>query len=156
MKERRIVPMTSELVPQVAALERQTFSEPWSEQSLLQAAEDVRYRYLVCLEERRVVGYAGLLLASEEGQVTNVAVCPGERGQGVGTWLMQALKEEAGKQGAELLFLEVRAGNRAAQHVYEKVGFTAVGYRRGFYRKPPEDAVVMLCRTEGQRAGKLL
>lgn len=151
----RIVPMTPELVPQVAALEQATFSEPWSEQSLLQAALDERYRYLVCLEDDRLVGYAGLLLVSDEGQVTNVAVRPQRRGQGVATRLMEALKEEAKKRGAKRLFLEVRAGNSAARHVYEKSGFTAVGLRRGFYRKPPEDAVVMLFDMDGQRESLL-
>ncbi|MDO4318149.1 MAG: ribosomal protein S18-alanine N-acetyltransferase [Lachnospiraceae bacterium] len=150
MKPLRIVPMTPEHVPQVAALEQATFSEPWSEQSLLQAALDERYRYLVCLEDERLVGYAGLLLASDEGQVTNVAVRPQRRGQGVGTRLMEALKEEAKKRGAKRLFLEVRVGNAAARHVYEKSGFVAAGIRRGFYRKPPEDAVVMLYETDGQ------
>ncbi len=144
MEAMQIVPMTAEWVPQVAAMEQITFSEPWSEQSLRDAAEDERYCYLLCMEGGKVLGYAGLLLVGDEGQVTNVAVLSEHRGKGIGTKLMQALTAYGRERGVANFFLEVRAGNTNAQGLYAKCGFAAVGRRRGFYRMPPEDAIVMV------------
>lgn len=144
MEAMQIVPMTDKWVPQVAAIEQMTFSEPWSEQSLYDAAKDERYCYLLCIENDKVLGYAGLLIVGDEGQVTNVAVLPECRGKGIGTKMMQAMTAYGRERGVSNFFLEVRAGNTNAQGLYAKCGYVAVGRRKGFYRMPPEDAIVMV------------
>ena len=144
-EEWRIVPMTAEHVPQVAAYEKEIFSEPWSEESLFQAVYEDAYCYLVCVKEQQVAGYAGLLCSLDEGQITNIAVGKRYRGQGFGALLVRALCAQAKERGITKLFLEVRAGNETARRLYEKNGFLAVGRRPGFYRKPAEDAIVMFC-----------
>lgn len=144
MNDIRIVSMTRELVPQVAAMERTTFSEPWSEQSLYDAVKDEKYCYKLCVLDEKVLGYAGLLVVGDEGQITNVAVSEEYRGRGIGTMLMNALAVYGKGRGVSGLFLEVRAGNTNAQRLYTKCGFLPVGRRKGFYRMPPEDAIVMM------------
>ena len=78
-----------------------------------------------------------------EGDVTNIAVFPEYRGQGIGAALTKALLVEGRKRGMNAFTLEVRVGNQAAIHIYEKLGFRSEGVRKGFYEKPKEDALIM-------------
>ena len=43
--------------------------------------------------------------------------------------LLESLLEELGKRGIRTLFLEVSDANRAAQNLYEKLGFERIGLR---------------------------
>ena len=78
-----------------------------------------------------------------EGDVTNIAVFPEYRGRGIGAALTKALIVEGRKRGMNAFTLEVRVGNQAAIHIYEKLGFRSEGVRKGFYEKPKEDALIM-------------
>ena len=78
-----------------------------------------------------------------EGDVTNIAVFPEYRGRGIGAALTKALLVEGRKRGMNAFTLEVRVGNQAAIHIYEKLGFRSEGVRKGFYEKPKEDALIM-------------
>ena len=78
-----------------------------------------------------------------EGDVTNIAVFPEYRGRGLGAALTKALLVEGRKRGMNAFTLEVRVGNQAAIHIYEKLGFRSEGVRKGFYEKPKEDALIM-------------
>lgn len=140
----RIVPLTKELVSEVAAIEAMCFSEPWSEQAYLEACEKEDYLYLAALDEAgHAIGMCGLMIGPFEAEVMNVAVHPDYRGQGIAMCLMQALLEAGDARGVKEYTLEVRVGNAAAIHVYETCGFVGEGVRPGFYRKPAEDALIM-------------
>lgn len=75
--------------------------------------------------------------------MTNIAVFPEYRGRGIGAALTKALLVEGRKRGMNAFTLEVRVGNQAAIHIYEKLGFRSEGVRKGFYEKPKEDALIM-------------
>lgn len=140
----RIVPLTKELVPEVADIEAICFSEPWSEQAYLEACDKEEYLYLVAVDEAgHAVGMCGLIIGLFEAEVMNVAVHPDYRGQGIAQKLMDALIEAGDRQGVKEYTLEVRVGNASAIHVYEAHGFVGEGVRPGFYRKPVEDALIM-------------
>ena len=140
----KIVPLTKDLVPQVAAIEAISFSEPWSEASYMEACEKEDYLYIVATEESgRVVGMCGLIIGPFEAEVMNVAVHPDYRGQGIAGQLMDALLAAGEAHGVKEFTLEVRAGNAAAIHVYEAHGFVGEGIRPRFYSKPTEDALIM-------------
>lgn len=126
-------------IADIAALERQCFAEPWSEAALRE--ELGRGIFLAAVEDGTAVGYAGCQIVLDEGYITNVAVSPAFRRRGVAERLLTELLERA----RELAFvtLEVRASNAAAVALYEKLGFARVGVRRGFYRQPTEDALLM-------------
>lgn len=142
--EIRIVPLTRELVPEVAAIEALCFSEPWSEEAYREACEKENYLYLVALDEAgHAVGMCGLIIGPFEAEVMNVAVHPDYRGQGIAQRLMDALMAAGDKRGVKEYTLEVRVGNASAIHVYEAHGFVGEGIRPGFYRKPVEDALIM-------------
>lgn len=130
-------------IPQAAELERKYFSVPWSEAGLAESLARQEYLFLVAEEEGRVVGYGGLLLVMDEGDVTNIVIEENYRGRGLGKALTGALMEEGKRLGLRAFTLEVRVGNEAAIHVYEQLGFRPEGIRKRFYEKPTEDALIM-------------
>lgn len=99
--------------------------------------------FLVAEHEGTVLGYLGCQTVLDEGYITNVAVSPERRRQGIGERLLAELLLRAQNAGLAFVTLETRMGNEAAISLYEKAGFIKVGVRRGFYRNPPEDAVLM-------------
>lgn len=94
--------------------------------------------------EPRVIAFATVFFAPEEGQIVNVATHPDSRRRGAGHKLMDAIEADARARGFTLLSLEVRVSNEPAIHLYEAHGFTKEGVRKGFYTAPREDAFVML------------
>lgn len=128
---------------QIAELEALCFSEPWSEKSLELLLGESATGF-VCVSEERVLAYGGMLIAPDEGQITNVAVHPDARREGLGRSVVDALIEEARARGLEQVSLEVRVSNLAAIALYERAGFTVEGKRKNFYRRPTEDALIML------------
>lgn len=130
-------------VPEVARLEQEAFSSPWSEQAFHDSMKLSYYLFLVAEEENEIAGYAGMYLIMDEGDVTNVAVFKKWKCHGVGTLLVEKLLEEAKKRGATSATLEVRKSNIPAIMLYRKVGFELVGTRKNFYDNPKEDAVIM-------------
>lgn len=137
---RRMVP---EDIEAAAELERKYFSTPWSEKSLRESLENPLYLFLVAEEQRRVIGYAGLMKIQDEGDITDIVVEEAFRGRGIGRGLISELLAEGRKCGLHAFTLEVRAGNAAAIRLYEQLGFTPEGYRKRFYEKPAEDALIM-------------
>lgn len=94
--------------------------------------------------EPRVIAFATVFFAPEEGQIVNVATHPDSRRRGAGHKLMDAMEADARARGFTLLSLEVRVSNEPAIRLYEAHGFTKEGVRKGFYTAPREDAFVML------------
>ncbi|MCM1107310.1 MAG: ribosomal protein S18-alanine N-acetyltransferase [Blautia sp.] len=148
----RIRKMTASDVPFVAAIERESFSRPWSERSFLEAVTDKNACFLTALcsapgisadGDGLVAGYIGMYLSPPEGEITNVAVAGEFRGKGFGTALVAAVQEAAVSLGIGQLFLEVRDSNATAVRLYEHSGFVEVGVRKGFYDFPREDARIM-------------
>lgn len=99
--------------------------------------------YLVAKHDNRVIGFAGLLFAAEDGHVTTVSVDSDWQQHRVGTRLMLVLAERALERGVEALTLEVRPSNAAAVALYQRFGFAPVGVRKDYYRETNEDALVM-------------
>lgn len=140
----QIVPLTLELVSQVAAIEALCFSEPWSPAAYEDACGREGYHYLVAVNDLgQAVGMCGLIVGPFEAEVMNVAVHPDYRGQGIAKALMEALLALGQQLAVTEYTLEVRASNAAAMHIYESCGFVCEGIRPGFYRKPTEDACIM-------------
>ena len=126
----------------IAEIERLSFSEPWSEASLELLLRDGNFG-IAAVSDGQVVAYVGVISAPPEGEITNVATHPDYRRRGLADAVIEALKEEARRRGIDTLYLEVRRSNTAAQKLYEKQGFEAIGERRGFYSNPKENALLM-------------
>ena len=97
----------------------------------------------------RVVGYAGLLVVADEGYITNVAVFPEYRRQGVAAKLIAVFENFARGNKLAFLTLEVRPSNAAAIALYEGFGFRQAGRRKNYYDLPKEDALI-LTKTYGE------
>lgn len=142
MREIRL--MEPEDVPQAAKLEAEIFSDPWSTQGFLDSLKLSHTIFLVACETGKVVGYTGMYLSVDEGEIVNVAVAPEARRKGIGDALMREALARAAGRGIRKLALEVRYSNEAAIRLYEKHGFVRCGIRRGFYELPREDAYIMI------------
>lgn len=143
----RIRQMTPEDVPAAAALERESFSEPWTENAYLQTLANENALYLLAeKEDGELVGICGLLNILGEGDISNVAVAEPFRRQKVAQRMMTELLERGKERGITAFTLEVRESNEAAIRLYEKFGFICEGHRKGFYRKPEEDALILWYR----------
>ncbi len=131
--------MTEQYVAQVAEIERTTFSEPWSEAMLTEVCARPEYVYLLAMEDEEVLGYAGMMVVGDEGQITNVATRSDVRRRGIGRNLVAMLLAMNEERGIRAFTLEVRDGNIPAIALYEGLGFRLAGIRRNYYRKPLED-----------------
>ncbi len=140
----RIVPMNADHLDEVAELERICFSTPWSRNMLAEELENMLSAFLVALDDSgRVVGYAGLQVVVDEGYITNVAVRPECRRQGIAGKLLQVFLDFAQAHHLAFLTLEVRASNYDAIALYGARGFRGVGRRKNYYEHPKEDAIIM-------------
>lgn len=140
----RIVPMTGDHLDEVAELERVCFTTPWSRNMLAEELENNCAAFLVALDDTdRVVGYAGLLVVLDEGYITNVAIRPDCRRNGIAGKLLQVFLDFAAGHRLAFLTLEVRASNYGAIALYGGRGFRGVGRRKKYYEHPQEDAIIM-------------
>jgi len=139
----RYLGMTPDTAAEVALLEQRCFSDPWSETSLLEELNNETAFWIVAqdAETDRVVGYGGIHVLFDEGEIMNIAVDPTCRRQGIGEALVTALLDHA--KETQAVFLEVRVSNAPAIRLYEKLGFETIAVRKGYYSHPTEDAGIM-------------
>lgn len=135
--------MTINDIEAVSKMEERCFSMPWSKEAYVQAIQCGDVVYVVAEDEKQIVGSCGVRNILSEGEITNVMVDIPFRGQKISYPMLQTLLEEGQKIGIEQFFLEVRAGNKAAIHLYEKCGFQTEGIRKNLYEIPKEDGLIM-------------
>ncbi|WP_325246176.1 ribosomal protein S18-alanine N-acetyltransferase [Dysosmobacter sp.] len=140
----RIVPMNADHLDEIAELEQVCFSTPWSRNMLAEELDNACSAFLVALDDGgHVAGYAGLQVILDEGYITNVAVQPEYRRQGVAGQLLAVFLNFAKGNHLAFLTLEVRASNYGAIALYGGLGFRSVGRRKNYYEHPKEDAIIM-------------
>lgn len=130
-------------VDRVAAIERASFSDPWSTESFARLLGDPRVHFAVAAVGDAVVGYVVAWFVVDEGEIANLAVTLDARGRGVGGRLLDSAVEMARRRRVAFLYLEVRDSNAAARALYGSRGFHEVARRRHYYRRPVEDALVL-------------
>lgn len=141
----KIVPMTADHLEELEKLERICFSRPWSRKMLAEELENQCAAFLVAEDSvsGRVLGYAGLMVVADEGYITNVAVFPEYRRQGIAAQILQVFLRFAAANHLAFLTLEVRPSNAAAIALYQGFGFEEVGRRKNYYDLPKEDALIL-------------
>jgi len=105
---------------------------------------------------QRVLGFIGVWLLVGEAHIVTVAVREAYRRMGIGERLLIAAVEIALAHDQEVVTLEVRKSNEAAQLLYEKYGFSRVGLRKRYYTDNGEDAVLMTTPDIGSGGFKAL
>jgi ribosomal-protein-alanine N-acetyltransferase len=127
----------------VMVIEQGSFAYPWSARFFLQELQVSCARSILGEINQRIVGYVLFWLLPDEIDVHNLAVHREFRRRGIGRLLLQQVVIEAGRRSSKRVTLEVRQSNVAAQKLYESLGFTATGVRRGYYSDNGEDALAM-------------
>jgi ribosomal-protein-alanine N-acetyltransferase len=162
--------MTEGDIAQVMDIEREAFPSSWPQTAYKRELQNKAARYLVITELRdeageasprgmwgairrivggeapageHLLGFIGVWLMVGEAHIVTVAVREAYRRMGIGERLLIACVEMAQEYGQELVTLEVRASNAAAQELYVKYGFDRAGLRVRYYSDNHEDAVIM-------------
>lgn len=134
--------MTQNDIKDIAELEKECFSEPWSEDSLKDELTNETARFYVLRDNEKLLGYIGSNNICGEVYITNVAVNETTRGKGYGKQLVNHLVQQSEHENALFVTLEVRESNENAIRLYEKCGFKKIGERKNFYSKPMENALI--------------
>ena len=134
----------------VLEIERASFADPWSREAFETSIEPQRMRFLVAEDvlddstgEQRILGYVVALLLFDEAEIVNLAVAPSARRRGMGGLLLDRMSADLASDGVETLYLDVRESNSSARALYASRSFQEVGRRRGYYRHPTEDALLL-------------
>lgn len=138
----QIVKMEPRHIEDILLVERECFSDPWSEAMFSEEISGKFAHYYVAETDGKAVGYMGMWALSGEGHITNVAISPSYRRKGYAKALIEHFTEIAKEENLEFMTLEVRASNTPAIKLYESFGFVQVGVRKKYYENR-EDALLM-------------
>ena len=131
-------------LPDILAIERVSFTDPWSRSSFAAILEQPRVYFAVAMDAGgTLLGYAVAWFVLDEAELANLAVAPDARGRGIGGRLLRGALEAAETRGSASMYLEVRASNVSALALYTSHGFVEISRRTRYYRKPVEDALVL-------------
>ncbi|HSK08371.1 MAG TPA: ribosomal protein S18-alanine N-acetyltransferase [Vicinamibacterales bacterium] len=130
---------------EVLAIERASFSNPWTRDMFVWELQnrDVSYGYVLRTPDGRVAAFCTVWIVQDELHINNIAVHPDQRGQGAGLAVLRFVLRLAAGLGARRATLEVRRSNMAARRLYERLGFRIAGVRRNYYSDPAEDALIL-------------
>lgn len=139
----RIREMEEGDIPAVCALERECFSDAWSERLVRAAFEsELDSCFLLVEESGDALGYVNIRVLGDEAELMRICLAKRARGRGLSALLLRRGLEEMKRRGAAAATLEVRAGNMPAVRLYRAHGFLPEGVRRDYYRNPTEDAEI--------------
>lgn len=158
-----LVPMDDSTLPLVAEVERASHPHPWGEGHFRDSIAAGYWCQLLVTpplpgdppdwndgprlaDGRLLLAYLVAMPGYLESHLLNITTVPQHRRQGCARLLLEALQAWSRLQGAECLWLEVRASNEGARALYEQIGFRQVGRRRDYYPADGgqrEDAVIM-------------
>ncbi|MGN0468057.1 MAG: ribosomal protein S18-alanine N-acetyltransferase [Acutalibacteraceae bacterium] len=143
LSETTISEMSKGDIKEIYEIEKECFSTPWSEASLLSETKNENAHFFAAKRCGEVLGYIGSHIAADECYIANVAVKKSARRNGVASSLVEKVCENAKEKNCAFVSLEVRKSNTAAQELYKKHGFSVCGERKNFYTDPPEDGFIM-------------
>lgn len=141
-------PVAATDLKEIMTIENACFSSPWSTRFFLEELRDSRSRSLLCETGGRIAGYIIFWSLAGVVDVHNLAVHPRCRRRGIGRSLLLAAINAARSAKASRMTLEVRKSNEPAKRLYESVGFTVHGMRKGYYSDNSEDALIMVLELE--------
>jgi len=147
-------PMGPDDVSAAVEIEREVDPDPWPADQFSELLElTVGFGWVGEDPSGQVVGYALGWVVGDEAELANLVVAPDHQRRGIGTRLLRRFLDDAAGRGARKVYLEVRESNATARSMYEGYGFRVVGRRKGYYRNPLEDALVMLGAPTGSEGG---
>jgi ribosomal-protein-alanine N-acetyltransferase len=144
----RVTPESIGEVDEISVLQSETFTNPWSAQSLRwEIANTDVARLYVMRADSTLVGFCACWVILDELHINSLAIDQAWRRQGLASRLLRDVCRDGGAAGATQATLEVRRSNEAALALYQRLGFTCEGVRKDYYQTPREDALVLWCRN---------
>lgn len=135
--------ITENEIAQIAALEKKTFADAWSEASIWETYRQPQVFITVAEVEGMLAAYCIVYHVLDEAEIARIAVDENFRRQGIGAELLSYTFSCCCEQQIERVLLDVRESNTVARTFYEKHGFQKDGIRKDFYDQPKENAVLM-------------
>ncbi len=131
-------------VAEVLRIERASYAFPWTE-GIFRDCLRVNYFCRVVEIGGVVIGHGVMSVGAAEAHLLNVCVEEAYRCRGIGAGLLRHMMQLAVSAGASEAFLEARPSNLSAIRLYQSLGFTQIGIRRGYYQAigGREDAIVL-------------
>jgi ribosomal-protein-alanine N-acetyltransferase len=117
---------------EVLRVEQAAYTHPWTKGMFVDSLEG-RYECWVAQLDDELIAHAVLSVVCGEAHILNICVKPNQQRQGIGRALMERLLLRAKAEYAEMVFLEVRESNKAAQQLYLSMGFNQIGERKHYY-----------------------
>jgi [ribosomal protein S18]-alanine N-acetyltransferase len=133
----------------IISIENRVFSDPWSPEAFTSDFTDPYTWFRVLEVDGVIAGYIIARIVARQGEIANIAVDVGHQGAGYGARLLDAAIAATDAALCEAIWLEVRISNEPAQRLYASRGFEPIGRRKGYYRAPVEDALVLRRSTPG-------
>ena len=130
---------------EMAAIERECFTLPWSEEQCRAAFGQKAFAAFGLGNDSGLAGYVSIYHTKDELEILNLAVLPDERRRGYGRRILGVVLRLARKMAINKILLEVRVGNKPAICLYESCGFKREGVRKKYYTETGEDALIYLC-----------
>ena len=124
-------------------LEKLCFSIPWSKKLFENDISNKNAHYILAVLNGKVIGYCGLYKVLDEADITNIAVHPDFRRQGLAKRMLENIIEYCVVNKIDKITLEVRESNTSAINLYVKEGFKVVGERKNYYSDNRETAILM-------------
>ena len=143
--EAEFEPLSEARLAAVVAIEEQAYEHPWTRGNFMDSVR-AGYQAQLLVAGQQLLGYFVAMKGVDEVHLLNLTVAPDNQGQGWGRVMLDALAQWSRGQGAQWLWLEVRASNQRAQLIYTSHGYRKVGERKAYYpagQGKREDAVVM-------------
>jgi ribosomal-protein-alanine N-acetyltransferase len=139
----------------IFAIEKQSFSTPWSRLSFVAELTQSMSHFLVAgpspPEAWQLWGYIIFWIVADEMHLLNLAVHPDKRRRGISRALLAAALSQSRNLGAEIAWLEVRPSNMEARGLYESFGFAEVGRRLKYYEDTQEDAILLVLHLNAEK-----
>lgn len=138
-----ISPMTYDHTQEIALIEKECFSTPWSQEGLISELSNDGAAFFTAEKDGEIAGYMGMHIVLDECYIANVAVKTKFRRQGIADRLLDEAEKLAQDKNCAFISLEVRVSNAPAIALYEKRGYVSLGERKNFYSDPTENALIM-------------
>ena len=130
-------------MPEVLAIESESFEHPWPEEDFIRCLRQQNCIGMVAEHDDRVVGYMIYDLCKTRIHVFNFAVASDYRRHDVGTQMLNKLIGKLSRERRTRIVLEVRESNLSAQHFFLTNQFRAISVLQGYYEDTDEDAYIM-------------
>ena len=136
--------MSANDLPEVIAIEDQCHAAPWTSNSFKYEITNKEAVLKVVELNEQVIGYVCVRTILDMTHLLNISVMPEFRRLGIGSMLLYGVLQTLRQlKPDQVITLEVRESNTAAKKLYRKFGFEVKGRRKGYFKKPEEDALIM-------------